>query len=64
VRQQAVILDSDLAAIYGTRTMALNQAVSINLERFPMKFSFILDLEEVTHLKSQNMTSRIGFSAD
>jgi len=60
VRQQAVILDSDLATIYGTTTMALNQAVSRNIERFPPKFSFILDRKEVTNLKSQDVISKTG----
>jgi len=45
IRQQAVILDSDLAKIYGTTTMALNQAVSRNIERFPERFSFTIDNE-------------------
>jgi hypothetical protein len=45
IRKQPVILDSDLAAIYGTTTMALNQAVSRNAERFPGRFSFVLNRE-------------------
>jgi len=60
VRQQAVILDSDLAKIYGSTTMALNQAVSRNIERFPERFSFIAEREEVTTLKSQNVISKSG----
>ena len=60
VRQQAVILDSDLAKIYGSTTMALNQAVSRNIERFPERFSFFAEREEVTTLKSQNVISKSG----
>ena len=58
VRQQAAILDSDLAKIYGTTTMALNQAVSRNIDRFPERFSFTPDNKEVTNLKSQNVISK------
>ena len=45
VRNQAVILDSDLANVYGVTTKALNQAVTRNKDRFPEKFSFIVDKE-------------------
>jgi len=60
IRKQPVILDSDLAAIYGTTTMALNQAVSRNAERFPGRFSFVLNREEFRNLKSQNVISNSG----
>ena len=61
VRQQAVILDSDLAAIYGVSTKVLNQAVSRNIDRFPQSFSFMLVKEEFTNLKSQIVTSSSGY---
>lgn len=60
VRQQTVILDSDLAAIYGVTTKVLNQAVSRNKERFPDSFSFILDIKEFRTLRSQTVTSNEG----
>jgi hypothetical protein len=60
IRKRPVILDSDLAAIYGTTTMALNQAVSRNKERFPGNFSFVLNREELMDLKSQNVISKGG----
>ena len=44
---QRVILDSDLAAIYGVSTKALNQAVKRNVGRFPSDFAFQLDPGEV-----------------
>ena len=47
VRGQRVILDSDLAAIYGVSTKALNQAVKRNTGRFPSDFAFQLDPREV-----------------
>lgn len=57
IRGQKVILDSDLARIYGVPTKALNQAVKRNLRRFPNDFLFQLTLEEVADLnRSQFVT--------
>ena len=56
-----MILDSDLAKIYGVTTRALNQAIRRNSERFPSDFLFQLNLQEtraVTRLKSQTVTSK------
>ena len=52
LRDQRVILDSDLASLYGVPTKALNQAVKRNRERFPEEFMFQLSWEEVSHLSS------------
>lgn len=60
VRGQKVLLDEDLARLYGVTTKALNQAVSRNVERFPEDFAFRLTREEVANLKSQTVTSRSG----
>src|SRR5262245_40845561 len=57
-RGQRVLLDADLAALYGVTTAALNQAVKRNSERFPEDFSFVLKQQEVTHLISQNVISK------
>jgi hypothetical protein len=46
VRDQKVILDSELAKLYGTTTKALNQAVKRNIDRFPIDFMFNLSAEE------------------
>ncbi len=46
LRGQRVILDSDLATLYGVKTKALNQAVTRNIERFPSDFMFQLTEEE------------------
>jgi hypothetical protein len=46
VRDQKVILDSELAKLYGTTTKALNQAVKRNIDRFPVDFMFNLSAEE------------------
>ncbi len=53
IRGQSVMLDSDLAALYGVTTGALNQAVKRNSERFPEDFMFALSPVEVQSLLSQ-----------
>jgi len=45
-REQKVMLDSDLAELYGVETKVLNQAISRNFERFPSDFMFQLDEQE------------------
>jgi hypothetical protein len=57
VRGQKVILDSDLAHLYGVKTKALNQAVMRNKERFPADFIFRITAEEWLRLRSQIVTS-------
>jgi len=57
LRGQRVILDSDLATLYGVPTKVLNQAVKRNGERFPKEFAFLLTVEELTILRSQSVTS-------
>ena len=53
IRGEKVMLDSDLAALYGVTTGNLNKAVKRNAERFPTDFMFQLDAEEVANLKFQ-----------
>jgi ORF6N domain len=57
VRGRRVILDSDLAHVYGVPTKALNQAVKRNTNRFPGDFAFQLDDAEAGGLRSQFVTS-------
>jgi len=57
IRKQKVMLDSDLAALYGVETKALVQAVKRNLERFPEDFMFQLSRDEFSILRSQSVTS-------
>jgi len=57
LRGQSVLLDVDLAALYGVSTGALNQAVQRNRERFPTDFMFQLTPQEVANLKSQSVIS-------
>ena len=58
VRGQRVLLDSDLAAVYGVTTRRLNEQLRRNRLRFPDDFAFQLTAEEFTNLKSQFATSR------
>ena len=60
IRGHAVILDSDLAALYGTTTKKLNQQVKRNNERFPDEFVFQLTEKEWNALRSQFVTSKKG----
>jgi phage regulator Rha-like protein len=60
VRGQRVILDEDLAELYGVQTKALVQAVKRNLERFPDDFMFQLSDQEFRDLRSQSVTSNWG----
>ena len=60
LREQRVILDSDLAVLYDVQTGALVQAVKRNAERFPADFMFQLSSEEWAALKSQTVISNTG----
>lgn len=60
VREQKVMLDSDLAKLYGVATKIFNQAVGRNLKRFPEDFRFQLTEEEFESLRSQIVTSKKG----
>ena len=53
LRGHNVMLDADLAALYGVPTRVLNQSVRRNLERFPLDFMFQLTPEEAARLRSQ-----------
>ena len=58
VRGDQVMLDSDLAKLYGVETKVLNQAVGRNVKRFPERFCFRLTKEEAVNLRSQIVTLR------
>ena len=57
IRGQQVMLDFELAMLYGVETKALNQAVKRNINRFPDDFMFQLTKEELESLRSQIVTS-------
>jgi len=58
VRGHAVILDADLAMLYGVETRQLNQQMKRNQERFPKNFAFQLTKSEWERLRSQNVISK------
>lgn len=58
IRDQRVILDADLARIYGVETRTLNQAVKRNADRFPEDFAFQLTNTEYAALRSQFVISK------
>ena len=57
IREQKVMLDEDLAELYGVETKRLNEQAKRNFERFPVDFMFQLNEIEFNDLKSQNATS-------
>jgi len=59
IRDQKVMLDFDLAQLYGVETRVLNQSIKRNLDRFPKDFMFQLTKKEFTNLKSQIVTSNL-----
>lgn len=60
IREQKVMLDRDLAVLYGVETKVLKQAVKRNLDIFPDYFMFELNNEEFKNLRSQIVTSSWG----
>ena len=60
IRGEKVMVDSDLAELYGVETKALNRAVKRNLKRFPVDFMFQLTAEEAATLRCQTGTSKPG----
>ncbi len=64
IRDQKVLLDADLAAIYGVPTKRLNEQVKRNADRFPKDFMFQLTAAEWRNLKSQIATSCLEYEED
>lgn len=60
IRGERVMLDSNLAAIYGVETRVFNQAIRRNIDRFPEDFMFRLTAEEYNSLMSQIVISKTG----
>ena len=58
IRGQKVMLDKDLARLYGVPTKVLIQAVKRNINRFPDDFMYVITKKEVTSLRSQIVTSK------
>ena len=62
LRGQRVIVDAELAALYGVETKRFNEAVKRNAEKFPADFMFQLTAEEFANLRSQFATSSLDGS--
>src|SRR5213595_3206199 len=62
VRGQRVMLDRDLAWLYGAETRVLNQAVRRNRERFPSDFMFSLSRQEIMRISQFVISSELKFS--
>ena len=60
IRGQQVMLDCDLAEIYGYEVKRLNQQVKRNISRFPKDFMFQLTESDLEHLRLQNVTANIN----
>jgi phage regulator Rha-like protein len=60
IRGQKVLIDADLAMLYGVETKVLLQAVKRNVDRFPQDFMFQLNPDEWSSLRSQTVTSNTG----
>jgi hypothetical protein len=57
IRKQKVVLDADLARVYGVTTRRLNEQFRRNRKRFPADFAFQLSVEEYESLRSQSATA-------
>lgn len=62
IRGQRVMMDSDLAVLYGVETKAFNQAVKRSIERFPSDFMFQCSFSELENLRSQFVTANLAKS--
>ena len=60
IRGKQVMLDSDLARLYGVETKRINEAVKNNCDKFPERFSWVLNDKDVTNLRSKISTSSYG----
>ncbi len=60
IRGQRIVLDKDLAELYGLPTYRLNEQVKRNRDRFPADFMFQLTIQEVSNLRSQIAISKNG----
>ena len=59
LRGEPIILDRDVAALYGVQTREINQAVKNNLNKFPVGYTFTLNSDEVKDLRSKILTTSL-----
>ena len=60
LRGKQVILDSDVALLYGVETKRINEAVKNNPEKFPSGYTFVLDNQDIAEMRSKISTSSWG----
>ena len=63
LRGQRVLLDRDVAELYGVETRAINQAVKMNPFKFPEGYTFVLDDQEVADVRSKILIANPNMSA-
>jgi len=59
LRDQPVLLDSDVAQLYGVQTKEINQAVKNNPKKFPVGYTFVLDNQETAQMRSKFLTTSL-----
>jgi hypothetical protein len=59
LREEPVILDRDLAELYGVQTREVNQALKNNSRKFPSGYTFVLDDNEMADLRSKILTTNL-----
>jgi len=64
IREQKIMLDRDLAELYGVETKVLKQAVRRHITRFPEDFMFEMTKEELENWRSQIVTSNFSYPTD
>jgi len=60
LRNQPILLDSDVAELYGVETKRINEAIKNNPDKFPYGYAFELDKQDVTYLRSKFSTTNIS----
>lgn len=60
IREQTVMADADVAALYGVETKRVNEAVRNNPDKFPPHYMFVLTKEELQELQSKNSTTKVS----
>ena len=60
IRHKPIIVDADVAALYGVETKRVNEAVRNNLDKFPEDYMFVLSNEELQDLRSKNSSTKVS----
>ena len=60
IRQTLIIVDADVATLYGVETKRVNEAVRNNPDKFPEDYMFVLTTEELQDLRSKNSSTKVS----